>query len=50
MLGAPRERECSINTAGVSLAALPTPPLPQGGGHGINDGAAPDGCGGHADH
>ena len=50
MLGPPHGQECSISTGGVSLAVIPTPPPPHGGGHGVNDEAAPDRCGGHADH
>ena len=50
VLGPQHGLECTISTGGVSLAVIPTPPLLQGGGHGVNDGAAPDGWSGHTDH
>ena len=50
MCWTPHERECSISTGGVPLAVIPTPLPLHGGGHRVNDGAAPDGCGGHTDH
>ena len=33
MLGPSHGLECSISTGGVSLAVIPTPLSPQGGGH-----------------
>ena len=46
----PTQTECRISTGGVSLAVIPTPPPPHRGGHGVEDRATPNGCGGDADH